>query len=186
MKIGTLKELDVKPGDVVECVDQGSDIYIYHHDNVHAIKEDGRWCGMHPDKCRGKFRIISRASEAPKTWVEMTPEEKGALLLAHHEGKVIERCVPMCDCTGEVTNHEWKKCFHIGHYLHCAYRIRPEPVREVVEKYGYYDGNEWVFGSGPQTTSDTHRITFDLIDGKPDCDSVKMERICFNKGVTRQ
>lgn len=27
----------------------------------------------------------------PIKWKDMTPEQKGALLLAHHEGKVIER-----------------------------------------------------------------------------------------------
>jgi hypothetical protein len=36
------------------------------------------------------WRIVSRAPAAPKLWRDMTPEEKGALLLAAHEGKVIE------------------------------------------------------------------------------------------------
>jgi len=47
-------------------------------------------------------RIISRASDdtqssqegEPKLWREMTDAEKGALLLAHHEGKVIEYYSP--------------------------------------------------------------------------------------------
>jgi len=37
-------------------------------------------------------------------------------------------------------------------------------------------GSGWVFGPG-RCASDTHRITFDTIDGEPDCTSIKMEKL---------
>jgi len=41
-------------------------------------------------------------------------------------------------------------------------------------KGGHNDLTEWKSFGGP-SDRDTHRITFDLIDGKPDCDSIRME-----------
>lgn len=37
------------------------------------------------------YTELVKEGEQMKTWGEMSDEEKGALLLAHHEGKVIER-----------------------------------------------------------------------------------------------
>jgi len=50
--------------------------------------------------------------------------------------------------------------------------MKPEPVRETIELCG----KGRVF-EDRQLPSDTHRITFDLIDGKPDCSSIKMEKL---------
>jgi hypothetical protein len=104
---------------------------------------------------------------APKRWRDMTPEEKGALLLAHHEGKVIEG--RMFD---EWHQANWQGCASPTPSV--AYRIRPEPKRETVRLYGQ---SEWGYWNNVSTILDTHRITFDLIDCEPDCASVKMERI---------
>jgi hypothetical protein len=104
---------------------------------------------------------------APKLWRDMTPEEKGALLLAHHEGKVVE-----CWNSGK-----WEPKGHGGWGKENAYRIRPEPKRETVMLHGRQAEKDWSFGNGEAWPADTHRITFDLIDGEPDCASVKMERI---------
>lgn len=81
-KIGTLAEIGAKPGDVVEFVPTGN-----HHTvlcckrladtNGAPINYDTSW------DCVKTFRIVSRASDTPKLWCDMTPEEKGALLLAH-------------------------------------------------------------------------------------------------------
>ena len=152
-EIGTLEELNVKPGDVVEYDGgfggkivkrtvagwKGSRCYHTDHEfggSVFMMRGPG-------------WRIISRASGTPKTWGEMTDEEKGVLLLAHHEGKVIEFL------NGP---YGWSLASSPRWRSEQSYRIRPEHKRETV-------------------AIDTHRITFDLIDGEPDCSSVKMEKL---------
>jgi hypothetical protein len=53
--------------------------------------------------------------------------------------------------------------------------MKPEPVT-VTLKGNHTKSMGWIFGSRhPQNT--THRITFDLIDGNPDCSSIKMEKL---------
>ena len=59
----TLEELNVKAGDVVECVKMGVDRYCYPIDMTRTISERGSWCGMYPNLCKGLFRIISRAAD---------------------------------------------------------------------------------------------------------------------------
>jgi hypothetical protein len=131
-----------------------------------TFRKDGYFClsGDH------ELDLVAEWTEepaAPKLWRDMTPEEKGALLLAHHEGKVVE-----CWNSGK-----WEPKGHGGWGKENAYRIRPEPKRDRVVMAGTYTkGMGWVFCSThPQ--GPTHRITFDVIDGEPDCASVKMERI---------
>lgn len=114
-------------------------------------------------------------TDKPKTYGEMTQEEKGLLHLAVYEGKDIQ-----------VWNHHDDEWVSIAEALEptwgssVAYRVKPE--RETVTLYGLsvsrLDGG-WVFGpKGTETSEpDTHRITFALIDGKPDCDSIKMEEL---------
>lgn len=52
--------------------------------------------------------------------------------------------------------------------------VKPEPVRETVKLFSHSVSLVW---SSERDEFDTHRITFDLIDGKPDCDSIKMGEI---------
>lgn len=63
----------------------------------------------------------------PKTWGEMTDAEKGALLMAHHEGRVIQhRIFPHDD---EI--YPWQDSSEpMFNDIH-AYRIKPTPVRET-------------------------------------------------------
>jgi len=166
-KIGTLAELNVHPGDVVEYVKTGIRTTVTHIVN-------GRYYGTgdnpeFPYSEDPVFRIISRATPTPKLWRDMTPEEKGALLLAAHEGKVIE----WIDIDPELrafNDDNWRSCAAVGKFDRYAYRVKPEPKVDTV-------AIGWD-GSGPAKgvfCCDTHRITFNLIDGKPDCSSVKME-----------
>ena len=102
----------------------------------------------------------------------MTPEEKGALLLAHHEGKVIEIYSILdprkgwIEATGVMEKSHWID----GR----AYRVRPEPKRETVTLY--WKKRQGAFASLSVGNS-THKITFDLIDGQPDLSSVRMEPV---------
>jgi hypothetical protein len=102
----------------------------------------------------------------------MTDAEKGALLLAAHEGKVIEWFHPNTSDTIGWGVCDDDLCLWDDEF---CYRIRPEPKRETVTLYGPSSNNSFT-GAGI-CDGDTHRITFDLIDGKPDPDSIKMERI---------
>ena len=108
-------------------------------------------------------------TQEPKLWKDMSPEEKGALLLAHHEGKITQFWYSgmkgWTDNAGHPPN--WFK--------DTAYRVKPEPVVETVSRYSSSQ-DYWRF-TARKCSRGTHRITFDLVDGKPDCNSVKMEEI---------
>ena len=115
------------------------------------------------------YHVFDRSDFRPKIWRDMTSEEKGALLLAEHEGKVIE-------CWNV---EEWCAIDVPYWFDDCAYRVRPEPERETVfmgicqERDKHWIASSYSYPS----VGHTHRITFDLVDGKPDCASIKMERI---------
>jgi hypothetical protein len=157
----TLPQLNVKPGDVVEYKEGGK--YTISNKPQHLIWTDGS-----ENKYKvwdyGLFRIVSRA-DTPKRWNDMTTEEKGALLLAKHEGKVIEYSffgsggwiIPM----GEIGRHT-------GYY-----RIKPN--NETVSFKGYVE--DGVFFRGRNSSKPEVKITFDLIDGNPDVTSIKMEEL---------
>jgi hypothetical protein len=115
-------------------------------------------------------------TDTPTLWGDMTPEEKGALLLGWHEGKVIE-------VFGFLYLDMWCEddpCF----YEDCAYRIKPEPKRETVTAKLCIDAR----GNSLHMRPDYYRgeygddnfyftLTFDTIDGKPDIASIKIEEL---------
>ena len=167
----TLAELDVKPGDVVEFIETGKRSTITHfaHGSYYGT-------GKHPDwpYCDdADFRLISRAAPEPKTWGEMTPDEKGACALALIEGRL-----QYSDYNSSVGYPGgWNDKNNMTFFDDTYYRIKPEPVVEEVEIYG---GNGYGLGyefNRNITADNTHRITFNTIDGKPDCSSVKMEEV---------
>ena len=125
-----------------------------------------------PDGVRYKMRepetdLIAEWWGEPKLWKDMTPEEKGALLLAAHEGKVIEYGYSGSDfCRVKPDDGKWVDGYN--------YRVKPEPYRRQVSLY-FGELKQGALVSRVRT--DTHRITFDLVDGKPDCNSVKMESL---------
>lgn len=145
---------------------------------VHTADSEDSWQldGTYDSRNEDGFDLIAEwtetpADDTPKTWGEMTDAEKGALLLADHEGKLIEW-----------THPGWQSpLWHIssmgtGPHEDKAYRIKPEPVVETVTLYGSYDNGQWVFG---QFDDGVHSVvqTFTTTDGKPDLDSVKMEEV---------
>jgi hypothetical protein len=121
------------------------------------------WDGADQDHFAHKNEIVRveekpmRNEDKPKIWLDMTPEEKGALLLAEHEGKAIE-------VFGLAYPDEWHEDYPVWED-NCAYRIKPKPKRRTAEIWvGAYEGLD-----------NTHKITFDVIDGKPDPSSIKIE-----------
>ena len=162
METGTLKELNVKPGDVVKWVDDGTIHEIVSacvipngesfFGEVYAELSNYGW-GVF---CEERFRIISRAADpkAPKLWCDMTPEEKGALLLAAHEGKVIE----VWD------SGQWvRRSFGVWADGN-AYRVRPEPKRGTVTMQWAYEKGGIEGYAHPFNKSATHRITLIRMD----------------------
>lgn len=170
LNYGTLKEIGAKVGDVVEWLGQPYTI------EALEVVGNGPYAGSVRAELAGygvgafihqKFRMIRRAGEdTPKLWRDMTPEEKGALLLAHHEGKVVQQHHGPFGFQDAVDLPLWQQ--------DKIYRIRPEPKRETVTVYGA--GFDWEQAALP-CSEDTHRITFDLIDGEPDVSSIKMEKL---------
>lgn len=125
----------------------------------------------------GNICLINRDWGLKEEWLDadtsklgrdMTPEEKGALLLAEHEGKAIE-AIDRTD-----PSDAWLECFNVGAFDDLAYRVKPELKRETVTLHGC--GFYWEQSEQP-CPSDTHRITFDTIDGEPDLTSIKMEKL---------
>jgi hypothetical protein len=85
---------------------------------------------------------------------------------AKNEGKVIE--------VVDSLKGAWVPAPMPGWHHRCVYRVRPEPKRETVTLHGSVTDEVW--GRGTMEL-DTHRITFELKDGEPEYDTIKMERI---------
>lgn len=134
------------------------------------------WDGADQDHFAHRSEIVRieegpmRNEDKPKIWRDMTPEEKGALLLAEHEGKIIEAWGLSYPDMWHADYHAWED--------NCAYRIKPEPKRERVVLVGRMDTpDSWAFFISEVDPFDSHRITFDTIDGKPDPSSIKIEEV---------
>lgn len=185
METGTLKELKVQPGDVVKCV-SWKGIYYTTGLNYPVVEGYGK-CGVSigTDNSGGLWSIVYRApnkipcasvspkhawdQDKPQPWGEMTDAEKGALLLAYHEGKIIEQyATPRGGLPGG-----WFARADPAFLRNAAYRVRPKPKREPVHLNPY----TMHLSNGHTLSPNEYRITFDLIYGEPDCDSIKMERL---------
>jgi hypothetical protein len=164
----TLAELDVKPGDVV-CSKRGCPRTV--------LRIAGDTCYFRNDFIGGQegwdmdgapqWRIVSRApdtdaTDSPTLWRDMTPEEKGALLLAEHEGKVIEKY----DCWGE----RWGISAPVEWLSLDAYRVRPEPETRTIELFlGFVkkdasvslggEVNSWAWGLNKIVGRDNAKVT---------------------------
>lgn len=79
-------------------------------------------------------------SDTPKLWRDMTPEEKGALLLADHEGRQIDMWF--------ARRGAWVDSISFSAYDDIAYRVHPEPEPEptpmVVPWEALADWVQWV------------------------------------------
>lgn len=175
-----LKDLNLKPGDRVKALkDQKGSCWAYP--DWWVVSKDGIKVFYRGDSavynfiknCVWLYEVVSRAEPEYKIWGNMTSEEKGALLLAHHEGKSIQFCS---------LYYDWIDCKHGPLWLNdWKYRIKPkEPVVEtiILDYYPYLDGE----GTATNRIQDkgsvfTHRITFNEIDGEVDVNSIKMVKL---------
>ena len=106
-----------------------------------------------------------RNDENPTLWRDLSDAEKGALLLARHEGKLIEYFNPTHKSWHEPLAG-WVSFDDMG-----AYRIEPRVVKRM------WTGTVEAGFGGTDDLNDTHMITFNTIDGEPDLLSIKMEKI---------
>ena len=117
-----------------------------------------------------------RNEDTPKMWKDMTPEEKGALLLAYHEGKNIE-------VFGSYFSEEWYPADYPSWIAEYTYRIKPEPKRKTVTAKLCIDAHGTSLNMRPDYGDNYgdhafyFTLTFDTIDGKPDPSSIKIEEV---------
>lgn len=112
--------------------------------------------------------LVEEWHDEHRTWGELTDAEKGALLLAEYEGGkfALEYTIPGPD-------KSWgQKSIHEAFNDEWVYRVAPK--RETVT---LHTGQSFMAGSKDPMNHDTHRITFDLIDGEPDVSTIRMEKI---------
>lgn len=117
--------------------------------------------------------------DTPRTWKDMTDAEKGALLLAHHEGKVIEFAALGRDSWVAIN---WSFDWIPEH----AYRIKTEPVAGEVVLGGWMNSEtDCYFDCEDSNLGIKHLlITLPTLDGQlitgeftgPDGHLIKMEK----------
>ena len=158
----TLKELDVQVGDVVSYSDSilytvEDNFHLYSHGYLrsrrYSLWDSGRY-----------FTIVSRA-EQTKTFGNLSTEEKGVLLLAHHEGKEIE-------CLQRYQN-AWLVIADPKFNDSSAYRIAaPKPFVESLKMKSPLH-----FKGGRSLNKKEYNITVQFTDGVPDVETIQMEKI---------
>ena len=149
----TLKELDVQEGDVVKAIGGLFQIRNTKGELRLWCMKNKSWYLSVKDSV-SDYTLVSRASSSfSKTWGEMNDVEKGALLLAHHEGKQIQFKGQYID--------EWSYTIRPSWSSGLYYRVKPAP--EIVPVTILHKVKE-----------QTHTITFNLINDVPDCASIKM------------
>ena len=171
METGTLKDLNVKPGDVVECVEARTDSYTvgkrYLADDEGNIWNNLDWVDHTP---QSKFRIISRAAQPiPDLTAITTPF---GLLDASTQEALRAHGGP----------YEW---FWLGKWNDCeyepidwdddyTYRVKAEPTIEAVtEEFVIWDDGSICDDQTPAATP--VRVTFNRINGVIDLASYKVE-----------
>lgn len=170
--------MTVKVGDKVRCLVADNDVALGREYEVAKIYRNNGSVGV-IDDVGDTYYLFARAYEpiteepaTPKAWKHMTAEEMAPILLAWAAGEVIERwhkCSPEWTRT-DMSPTDWGNN---------TYRIKPaEPkVEEVVLAEMFAGNGIWEVKSDDDYKNDTHRITFNTIDGKPDCASIKMEEL---------
>ena len=145
--------------------------------NGHVWTPNGtQWWVKDGDKT--KLDLIAEWADEPEAeptpWKDMTDAEKGALLLADLEGQAVEYWDALAGKWSEPVAYRPKW------FDYDAYRVKPDPVVETVTlKGGVYEDCAYMFEISKDLKQSwyTHRITFDTVDGVPDCSTVKMEKL---------
>jgi hypothetical protein len=165
----TFDDLGYKAGDTVRCTRDNPYFSGYKVDDVFTLKLgfEGSLRAGSSDGSLGDWELVCDPSDL--TWGDMTPEQQGALLLAHHQGKPIQ-----------VKSHASGRWVPIEHPLwtqETPYRIKLDPVVVHHEMHsGDHEGGIYGF-SGVKCSNSTYVLTFDTEDGVPVCSSVKLSKL---------
>jgi hypothetical protein len=165
----TFKELGYKAGDTVRCTASNPDYNSYKAGDEFTLRlnSDGKLWSSGYNGILGDWELVCDPSDL--TWGDMTPEQQGALLLAHHQGKTIEMKSYSFSVWVYIKNPIWGQGV--------AYRVKPEPVVVHHEKYAFCRDDilgHFFFGRYPEST---HVLTYDTEDGVPVCSSVKLSKL---------
>ena len=87
---------------------------------------------------------------------DMSDIEKGALLLAKHQGKPLQ----YLSFNSTWADMGWNSSFADG----ATYRVKPQPV---VEEFTYYTKGKYLYGS-KEGGGMTHKVILTIVDGVPD------------------
>jgi hypothetical protein len=152
-KLTTLHALNVKDGDVVE-------FDLDRRTGKHTIGRPYKVSDL--NALASIWRIVSRAADTPTTWADN--EGWGDWTIAEE---------------WDVTNNDVQfECVGGIHKVRTRPRIKLEPKRETVNLYGGGRASMvWINDQVRGDDLDTHRVTYDTIDGEPDCSTVRMERL---------
>ena len=165
----TFDDLGYKAGDTVRCTRDNPYFSAYKVDDVFTLKLgfEGSLRAGSSDGSLGDWELVCDPSDL--TWGDMTPEQQGALLLAHHRRKTIQ-----------VKSHassRWVYSEYPTWNQNTSYRIKHEPV--VVHHKSYtclYNGDLCAI-SKVQYTDSAYVLTYDTEDGVPVCSSVKLSKL---------
>jgi hypothetical protein len=165
----TFDELGYKAGDTVRCTRDTTYFSGYKVDDVLTLELNSNG-DLRSDMCNGSlgdWELVCDPSDL--TWGDMTPEQQGALLLAHHQGKPIEG---NSFVTGLWVYMKYPPWINSG-----SYRIKPETVVVHHKMHSVlYGGTIIGFAEGKNTRSE-HVLTYTSEDGVPVCSSVKLSKL---------
>jgi hypothetical protein len=164
----TFEELGYKAGDTVRCTGTEEYFHGYQAGDVLTL-ELNIYGNIGAGTCNGSLGDWERCDPSNLTWGDMTPEQQGALLLAHYQGKTIEL---ISHASGRWVYSEYPQWTQ-----DTSYRIKPEPVVVHHEMHSVlYKRTIIGFAEGKNTESE-HVLTYDTQDGVPVCSSVKLSKL---------
>ncbi len=102
---------------------------------------------------------------APKNWAQMTREERREISFRAMSGEKVQLYAQ---------GYGWGGWDGETPFCEIPFPIRIKPKRETIHIVGFMDGDHFEAHFG-DPKEDTHHITFDVIDGKPDPDTIRME-----------
>ena len=161
---GLLRDLNLKPGDVVELVSFG-DAAIHERElssykgKKWTVGPEGRTILLEDggrnsiSTSRWVYRVVSRYTSNPAKWGDWV------LGQAPRETPLENVQVSHGPDGGIV-----------------AYRVKVEPKVGEFETF-FHIANNGDLMVGRHVEADTHKITFNTVDGEPDCASIKMEKL---------
>jgi hypothetical protein len=165
----TFEELGYKAGDTVRCTGSNPYFHMYKAGDVFTLESNSRGeirSGM-CDGTLGDWELVCDPSDL--TWGDMTPEQQGALLLAHHQGKTIEMKSYSFSVWVYIKNPIWGQGV--------AYRVKPETVVVHHKRYASLLSSGLGAINKNQDTGSDYMLTYDTEDGVPVCSSVKLSKL---------